>query len=96
MIQKATDATAGVKINSALLDVTGVAGTSGQVLTSQGAGLVPIWQTPSSNGGSGGVQKGSVTTNSNGDATISFLSGTFPLVTLQRSCVQHMILLGVL
>ena len=78
VIQKATAAATGVKINSALLDSAGVAGTSGQVLTSQGAGLAPTWQTPSSGGGSGGVQKGSVTTDGNGVGTFAFPVGTFP------------------
>lgn len=33
------------------LQVAGAAGTSGQVLTSAGAGAVPTWQTPSGGGG---------------------------------------------
>ncbi|MCL2135615.1 MAG: hypothetical protein FWH37_08775 [Candidatus Bathyarchaeota archaeon] len=66
----------GIKIASALLDDNGNPGNSGEVLTSTGAGSAPIWHPVG--GGSGGVQKGSVTTDGNGDATVGFSAGTFP------------------
>jgi hypothetical protein len=67
-----------LSVKSAILDGNGNSGNSGDVLTSQGGGSAPTWQPPSGSGGVGGVQKGSVTTNSNGEATIGFSSGTFP------------------
>ena len=40
----------GADFNAPLL-LNGTAGTSGQVLTSQGASAIPIWATPSASGG---------------------------------------------
>jgi hypothetical protein len=73
---KKLPSTSGIKLASTLLDSNGNPGNSGEVLTSTGAGSAPIWHPVG--GGSGGVQKGSVSTNSNGDATVGFSAGTFP------------------
>ncbi|MDR2707140.1 MAG: hypothetical protein LBB87_00110 [Nitrososphaerota archaeon] len=76
--------TSGIGIMSTLLDVTGSSGNSGDVLTSTGDGA-PTWQAVSG-GGTGGVQKGTATTNATtGQVTVPLTtalpSGTLPIVT---------------